>query len=209
MQFYDAVVQRRSVNFFDPDRDVPEDLLRKLVETAALAPSGFNLQPWNLIVLREPDAKARLRKLAWDQPKVTEAPVVLVALADRKIWQPDDPGLVRTWEEMLKAGMPEGQKSWFVDACSNLYGSSVERELAFANKNVGLFLATLMLAAKDLGLDTHPMDGFDLEGVRKAFAVPDRFWIPMLIAVGYFREKEPLPPAKWRKSYDEIVVNFL
>ena len=65
-----------------------------------------------------------------------------------------------------------------------------------------------MLAAKNLGLDTHPMDGFDHEGVRKAFNIPDNYWIPLLMAVGYFRTEEELAPPKWRKTYDEIVVNF-
>ena len=52
MDFKDVVYGRRAVNFFDPDRDVPDALLREVVETAATAPSGFNIQPWGLMVLR-------------------------------------------------------------------------------------------------------------------------------------------------------------
>ena len=66
----------------------------------------------------------------------------------------------------------------------------------------------LMFAAKHLGLDSHPMDGFDHEGVRREFKIPDNYWVPLLLAVGYFDEKKKLLPAKWRKTYEEIVVRF-
>jgi len=52
MDFIDVINNRRAVNFFDPDKDVPDEKLRAMIETAAKAPSSFNLQPWSLIVLR-------------------------------------------------------------------------------------------------------------------------------------------------------------
>ena len=60
----------------------------------------------------------------------------------------------------------------------------------------------------DALLDTHPMDGFDHDGVRKEFNIPENYWIPLLLAIGYFDEKKQLLPPKWRKSFDEIVVKF-
>ncbi|MFW6414812.1 MAG: nitroreductase family protein, partial [Thermodesulfobacteriota bacterium] len=89
MQFVEAIQKRRAVNFFDPKKDVSEDLLKQIVETAALTPSSFNLQPWNLIEIRDQGEKSKLRELAWEQPKVSEAPVILVILADRAGWKED------------------------------------------------------------------------------------------------------------------------
>jgi nitroreductase len=65
-----------------------------------------------------------------------------------------------------------------------------------------------MLAAKSLGLDTHPMDGFDHEAVKKEFKIPDSYWVPVLIAMGYFDTSKELAPPKWRKSVDDILVRF-
>jgi nitroreductase len=49
MDFRDVVYGRRSVSFFDPEKPVPEGLLREMIEMAASrAPSSFNLQPWSL-----------------------------------------------------------------------------------------------------------------------------------------------------------------
>jgi nitroreductase len=52
------------------------------------------------------------------------------------------------------------------------------------------------------------MDGFDHEGVKKAFNIPDNYWVPLLLALGYFARGKSLAPPKWRKTFDEIVVKF-
>ena len=209
MEFKDVMQQRRAVNFFDPTKDVTEAQLKEIIETAALAPSGFNLQPWNLIVLRDKAKKEMLRKVAWDQPKITDAPVVLIVLGDREGFKKGNAGFEKDFAESVKAGiMKQEQYDWFINAANSLYGVSPERQLAFACKNTGFFAMSLMLAAKDAGLDSHPMDGFDIDGVRKAFNIPDQYWIPLLLAIVYFDKTKTLLPPKWRKSYNEIVVNF-
>ena len=97
-----------------------------------------------------------------------------------------------------------GTECWFEKGALKLYGTP-EKSLAFAVKNASFFSMALMLAAKDAGLDSHPMDGFDPEAVRRAFDIPENFFIPLLIAIGHLNENSGLMPPKWRKSYDEIV----
>ena len=209
MEFREAIKQRRAVNFFDPTKDVTDAQIKQIIETAALAPSGFNLQPWNLIVLRDKAQKEILRKIAWDQPKITDAPIVLIVLGDREGFKKGNAGFKKDFTESVKAGiMKQEQYDWFINATNSLYGASSERQLAFACKNAGFFAMSLMLAAKDAGLDSHPMDGFDIDGVRKAFNIPEQYWIPLLLAIGHFDKTKTLFPPKWRKSYDEIVVSF-
>ncbi len=205
MNFDEITRTRRAVNFFDQNREVPRELLDQMIELAARAPSSFNLQPWRLMVLRDEEEKARLRKLAWDQPKVTEAPVVLIVMADKTGWQAGNPILEKNWREMVRSGaMEEAQRDWFLDAARSLYGWSPEASLAFAVKNAAFFAMGLMYAATSLGLDTHPMDGFDHEGVRRAFDISGDYWVPLLLAVGYRDPRAELAPPKWRKSVAEI-----
>jgi nitroreductase len=207
MDFKDIVNKRRSVNFFDAEKPVSDEMIREMVETAAKVPSSFNLQPWSLMVIIDPQDKMRLRKLAWDQPKVSEAPCVFIVLADRDAWKGGHPIVEKNFREMVKAGsMTEKQYDWFLNACKSLYGETEEKQQAFACKNTGFFAMALMFAAKSLGLDSHPMDGFDHDGVRKEFDIPENYWIPLLLAVGYFDEKKELHPPKWRKTYSEIVI---
>ncbi len=210
MEFTKLVETRRAINFFDPAKPVSEDELRRVVELAALAPSSFNLQPWNLIAVRSPEAKARLRKRAWDQPKVTEAPVVLIVLADREGYREGRPTVEKVWQSFQANGyMKPEQRGWFLGAARGLYGENAERSLAFAMKNAAFFGLAIMLAAKEVGLDSHPMDGFDHAGVVEEFSIPTQFFVPMLIALGHFDETKTLLPRNWRKSYGEIVVSTL
>lgn len=209
MDFKATMLQRRAINFFDPDKNVTDDQLKTIIELASRAPSSFNLQPWNLMIVRDPQAKDSLRQAAWNQPKITEAPVTLIFLADRDGWKASHPTVARNFKEMVDAGtMNEAQRDWFNNACQTLYGSSDLHQQAFANKNTGFFAMAVMLAAKHLGLDTHPMDGFDHEGVRKAFNIPDNYWIPLLMAIGHLHPDHTLMPPKWRKSFEEIVIRF-
>ncbi|QJA05776.1 nitroreductase family protein [Thermosulfurimonas marina] len=187
MEVITAIRGRRAINYFDPQRPVPEELLRNLLELAALAPSSFNLQPWRVIVVDDPEKKALLRECAMGQPKVEEAPVVLILVAD--------PGVVEEYgEEVLRDRLAkgylkdesqiEGVKAVFYQ----LYGDreSLRRKL-FAVKNTALFAMNLMLAARGLGLETHPMDGFEEPCVKRVFGIPEDKLVPMLVAVGYPR----------------------
>ncbi len=209
MEYKDIVSKRRSINFFDPEKEVPEAKLREMIELAAQTPSSFNLQPWNLILLQDKEEKEKLKALAWDQPKVVEAPAVFIVLADRKGWQEGHPTVERNWQEMLATGsMKDEQRDWFLGAAASLYNWKEEATLAFAAKNTGFFGMSLMYAATSLGLESHPMDGFDHEGVREAFSIPDHFWIPLLLAVGYRKPGLELHAPKWRKSVDDILISF-
>ena len=208
MNFEQITKNRRSINFFDPEKVVPQEVIKEMVELAADTPSSFNLQPWNLMVLQDREQKEKLKALAWDQPKIVEAPVTMIVLADKDGWKQGHPGFERTWQEMVKTGMPETKRDWFLNATSSLYNWSPDANLAFAAKNAGFFAMSLMYAAVSLGLNSHPMDGFDHEGVKKAFNIPDKYWIPVLLAVGYKKPGLVLAPPKWRKTYEEIVVDF-
>jgi len=201
MEFKDILIKRRAINFFDPNRNVDDKTIREILGEAVKAPSSFNLQPWKVIVFRDPEQKAKLKKLAFDQPKIVEAPVVLMILGDRSGWQAG----CKTFEDLFSNTMPPEKREWFENTTKALYGTSDMSSQAFANKNAGLFAMSVMYAASDKGLHTHPMDGFDHEGVRNAFNIPDNYWIPMLIAVGHAKPGLEIHPKGWRQSVDDMI----
>lgn len=208
MDFKNVLEKRRAINFFDPEKGVDESVLKAIVEDGVKAPSSYNLQPYKLKVLRDPEQKAALRKLAFDQPKVTEAPVVLIVLADREGWKEGNETHGKVFQgHVAGGGMQPEQAEWFNGVTAGLYGGSEESSQAFANKNAGLFSMSLMYAASHHGLHTHPMDGFDHDAVKKEFNIPDQYWIPMLIAVGHLKPGVEIHPKGWRQSYEEVVLD--
>jgi nitroreductase len=206
MDFQDVLQSRRAVNFFDPDREVPEEDLERMLVAASHSPSSFNLQPWKVKALRDPDAKARLRELAWNQPKVTEAPVVLMFLADTEAWKPGSPSFERQFAALVETGrFRPDQRDDFIASVNSLYGETPEKSLAFAVKNTAFFAMSFMYAAADAGYVTHPMDGFDHDGVRAAFSIPGRYWVPLLMAVGHLKPGVTVAPPKWRFDIEDFI----
>ena len=209
MDFKDIVKNRRAVNYFDTKKGVPENLIKEMIEIAANAPSSYNLQPWSLMILKDQEEKARLRKLAFDQPKVTEAPYVFIILADRNGWKEENPFVEKNFRKSVESGRKkEGDRETYLNTLKKLYGETTDKQQAFAVKNTAFFAMSLMYAAKKLGLDTHPMDGFDHDAVRKEFKIPENYWLPLLLTVGHFDKTKKLYPPNWRKTFDEIVVRF-
>ncbi|MCK5011332.1 MAG: nitroreductase family protein, partial [Deltaproteobacteria bacterium] len=59
MDVYEAIANRKSVRSFK-DKDVPEEIISRLLETARLAPSASNRQEWRFIVVRDQATRKQL-----------------------------------------------------------------------------------------------------------------------------------------------------
>jgi nitroreductase len=81
MDVFDAIKRRRSIRAFK-GQDVPIETIQILIDAASWAPSAGNIQPWEFIVVRKPDTKAKLAEAALDQSFIEEAPVLIVVCAD-------------------------------------------------------------------------------------------------------------------------------
>jgi len=57
----DLLKNRRSIHRFKPD-PVPDDYILKIIEAARWAPSGMNSQPWEFVVVKEPELRAKIIK---------------------------------------------------------------------------------------------------------------------------------------------------
>jgi nitroreductase len=201
MELNQVFEQRRSVNFFDTGKKIDEETIRRIYDIAKLAPSSFNLQPWKIILVSDAEQKEKLKKCAGGQPKVTEASHVAIVLGDKKAYEKMDP----TLDDFIARGFfGEQMRETLKGMAKGLYAGDNER--AFASRNAGLFAMSFMLAAKSLGVDTHPMDGMDNNAVREAFNVPDDYDVVMLIAIGKHDEAKALLPRASRKPFDEVFV---
>jgi len=76
-----AIRTRRSIRRYKRE-EIPEDVLRDILEAARLAPSAANRQAWEMIVVRDPDLKAQLVPLCKNQKFVEECSALLVAIED-------------------------------------------------------------------------------------------------------------------------------
>jgi len=80
MDIAKAIRDRRSVRSYEK-KDVPQDVLEKVLQAARLAPSANNRQPWRFVIVRDHAKRQALAKAAKEQQFVAEAPVVIAAVA--------------------------------------------------------------------------------------------------------------------------------
>lgn len=194
--------ERRSINFFDVNKKLEDSVLKDIINLAVLAPSAFNLQPWEVIAVKSKEAKEKLYKLSSNQPKVLEAPVTLIVVGDKNGYAPSNP----IWDGFLK--MFNGDKERLAATqgfAHSLYGTSEERKIKFAESNASLLAMSIMYAAKAYGVESHPMSGIDFDGIKREFNLDDNKTVVMTIALGYLDASKTLYPRAYRRGYEEIV----
>ena len=82
MDIYEAIYGRRSVRHYDSSRDVPQEVVEKLLKAAVQAPSAGNLQPWRFWVIRGKSLKEAMAEAAGNQFFVAQASAIVVVCAD-------------------------------------------------------------------------------------------------------------------------------
>lgn len=177
--FHDVLRERRATRHFTAE-EVPEETITAMLNDAAQAPSGYNLQPWRFLVVRDAEAKARLRAAAFDQEKITEAPVVVIAFSPREAWRER---IDEVFAESVRRGaLPAGGVEKSKKGAADFVGSFAPA--TWINRHVMIAFTCLMLAAEAHGWDTAPMEGFDAAAVRRAFGLPDDTEVVALLAIG-------------------------
>ncbi len=176
METKQAIELRRSVKQYDPEYRLSDQEINELLTLAMLSPTAFNLQHWRFVVVKDKALRRLIREAAWDQAQVTDASLLIILCADLKAWekQPE-----RYWRD---AG-PEVVE-FILPAIDNYYRGKDRVQRDEAMRSCGIAAQTLMLAAKSMGYDSCPMDGFDFERVGNLINLPDDHVISMFVAIG-------------------------
>lgn len=175
MDFLDLVSSRQSVRAFDPERIVEKEKLERIIEIARLSPSACNAQPWSFVVVDEPELKN----------KVADATSSRVLGMNHFTKQA--PVHLLLVEE--KVNLSSGIGGWI-------------KKKDYAQLDLGIVAAHIVLAAQEEGLGTCIVGWFDEEKVKGLLNIPSskRVWLD--IVIGY--STQPLRK-KSRKPIEKIV----
>lgn len=201
MDVSEAIRRRRSIRKFKPD-PIPEEKIKILLESARLAPSGTNTQPWRFVVVKDDDTKRKLQKAAHNQRHIKRAPVIIVCCADLKAFK-DFPERV---DELIESGaLPERTREVFIPYLRKGM-STVKREslVIAAAANVAIAIEHIVLQAVEIGLGTCWIRWYEDNEVKKILDIPDHVEVMALLPVG-LPDEEPAP--RPRLSLDKIVFS--
>ena len=176
MKTEEAIKTRRSIKHYDPDHQMTDEEINKLLSLAILSPTAFNIQNWRYVVVNDQELRKKIRAVAWDQAQVTDASLFIVLCADLKSWEKEP---VRYWRN-ASAEVHE----FMIPAIDGYYRGKDQVQRDEAMRSCGIAAQTLMLAAKSMGYDSCPMDGFDFDKVGELINLPEDHVIAMFVAIG-------------------------
>ena len=183
------LIERRATAGFT-DEPVPDDILRAILLAGAQAPSGWNLQPWRFIVVRDSATRNRLQRAAFNQAKVGEAPVTIVAfgsMAQTRRLKHD------IFIDGARRGLGEESSVEELEHRADRFLASIEPAI-WLNRHIMIAVTTLMLTAEAYGFDTAPMEGFDPEAIKRELELPADAMVAALLAIGVARTPDrPYP----------------
>ena len=198
MDTIEAIEKRRSIRRYS-GKEVPAELLDRLLEAARLAPSTSNTQSWKFKVVTDPDARKALREAAYGQKFVERAPAVIACCLDFNAFEERGKrtlelvvkGAVRPSLEMVLRTVRGGKDREF----------DPERVVINGVMNVSIAAEHIVLAATSLGLGTCWVRAFEAAEVERVVGVPEGVRVLCLLTVGYPAEE---PAARPRRSIEEV-----
>jgi len=196
MKTEEAIKTRRAIKHYDPAHRMTAEEINNLLSLAMLSPTAFNIQNWRYVVVSDRELRKRIRAEAWDQAQVTDASLFIVLCADLKSWEKEP---ARYWQNAEKE-----VQDFMVPAIDDYYRGKEQVQRDEAMRSCGIAAQTLMLAAKSMGYDSCPMDGFDFDKVAELIRLPDDHVIAMFVAIG--KGTKDAWPRPGQLALDEVVI---
>ena len=196
MNTEEAIKTRRAIKHYDPAHRMTAEEINKLLSLAMLSPTAFNIQNWRYVVVSDRELRKRIRAEAWDQAQVTDASLFVVLCADLKSWEKEP---ARYWRDASKE-----VQDFMLPAIDDYYRGKEQVQRDEAMRSCGIAAQTLMLAAKSMGYDSCPMDGFDFDKVAELIRLPDDHVIAMFVAIG--KGTKEAWPRPGQLAMEEVVI---
>jgi nitroreductase len=181
MNLYDLMMKRRSVRIFE-DQEIPDSIIEQLLDVANQAPSGGNIQPLSIILVRSLEGKEKLAELAGGQPWVKNAPLSMIFCLDFY--------RIKKWAGICQTDFRgEEALNHFLIAYA---------DLMVAAQNVVILAEGFDLGSVYIGSIQHEIDE-----TRNFFEIPEYILPMMVLSIG-FPKSIPRTIPKLKK---EVIVH--
>ncbi len=206
MNVSEAVSRRQSVRQFLAD-PIGDDTIRELLELAARAPSGGNVQPWRIYVLNG-ESLTRFRAFMVDRPATGGEYEIYPA----DLWEPYRTNRFSLGEAMyatIGIGREDKQgRSQQFAKNRDMFGAPcglfcfIDRRMGPPQwSDLGMFLQTFMLLAQEAGIDTCSQEFWSVHqaSVREFVGAPDEELLFCGMAIGHADWDAPINSLESRR----------
>jgi nitroreductase len=178
----EAIEMRRSIRKYRPN-PISDECISELLESARLAPSGCNAQPWRFKIVKEQEIKQQLAQAAYAQMFIAEAPVVIVCCADIEgyidgtVSGAQDLGKIRAIENRIV--------DILVHRANEIRSYTLDQIGSLIAANVAIAIEHIILRALDFGLGTCWIRLVESTKVNRIFGWSDNIFVVALLPIGY------------------------
>ncbi|KGK91103.1 nitroreductase [Desulfosporosinus sp. HMP52] len=172
----EPIKTRRSIRSYK-DKPVEDEKIIQILESARLAPSGDNTQPWHFVIVKSEHNRQKLAEVSHHQSWMLSAPVFIVCVADIRSRIKDNVTI-------------------------SIDEASPQEEVKQIIRDTSIAIEHMVLEAENLGLGTCWVAWFTQEEIRPILNIPPDKYVVSIITLGYANE---IPKARPRKKLEEII----
>jgi nitroreductase len=208
MSLIDTLHWRYATKKMNPALAVSPDKVDRIVEATRLAPTSSGLQPFELVVVTDPEVRASIRAIAWNQAQVTEGSHLLVFAA----WDNYTAERINhmfDYTNQVRGFKNEGWEAYRQQLLASYPKRDAEVNYQHAARQAYIALGVAMVAAASEGVDCTPMEGFDPAKVDEILGLRQRGLRSVtLLPLGYRQEEGDwlVKLAKVRRPLAEFVT---
>ncbi len=164
---------------------VPEEKVNNILEAIRLSPTSSGLQPFEVFVITNPEIKAKIRKIAWNQPQVTDCSHLLVFAA----WDHYTADRINHMFDLtneIRGFKNEGWENYRKMLLSNYPNRDPQVNYEHAARQTYIALMSAMTQAVYEGVDSTPMEGFDPDALDNILGLREKnLRSTVLLPIGY------------------------
>ena len=195
MDTFEAISSRRAIKKFDSSYKMTSEQVDSLMKLAILSPTSYNQQNWRFVTITDEIIKNKISIAARNQAQPKDGSLVILLCGNLNAWK-DNP--LQYWRNST----PEKQEH-VKNALEKKYADSSENRRDEAMRSCGFAAQTIMLAARQMGLDSCPMVGFEYDEIAKIIQLPEDHLIVLMVVVG--KSSEPAGVRGGQLDLDDVV----
>ena len=200
---------RYATKKFDSSKKITDKDLTILKEAIRLSSSSYGLQPYKILIVENPELRAKLKPASWNQSQVTDASHLIVFASDTNVTENKIDDYLKSICEIRNLPQ-DAMNGYGAYMKSVLLKLSPEELKIWTAKQTYLALGNLLNAAAELHIDSTPMEGFVPEQVNEILGLNELGLTASLMAtIGYRHEEDSNQfNKKVRKSNEELFITL-
>ncbi|NTE89193.1 NAD(P)H-dependent oxidoreductase [Agrobacterium rubi] len=180
---------RYATKKMDPSKSVSQDKVDRIIEAARLAPTSSGLQPFEIIVVTNPETRAKIQEISWNQAQITEGSHLLVFAA----WDNYTADRINHMFDLTndeRGFKNEGWENYRQSLLSSYPQRDAEVNFQHAARQAYIAFGMAVAQAAFEGVDSTPMEGFDPAKLDEILGLREKgLRSAVILPLGYRKEE--------------------